>query len=219
MRNGKSANKQGPRFNFAICLAFVLFWLVMITTYMTAGLFAKYIATGKGGDDARVITFGRLSIAENGVTGSEGQEYIFTPGVDLDKAVTVSFGGSEADTFLFVELDTTGWQRIGTRDFALKRGDAILLRWAVDDGWSYLTGEGDRHIYYTLLDSGDTLVNKPVIKDGKITVNKATQADYTALKDITLKLNVTAHVVQAGGFYISDDMTANANAAWNSLSQ
>ena len=204
--------------NFAILMAFVLFWLVMVTTYLSVGLYAKYSTGGKGKDDARVISFNQLVVAENSEDNATGQEYIFAPGVNLDKDITVSFGGSESDTFVFVELDTTGWTQDAAKyAFALTRGDATIMSWEVDGEWSYLSSADNKHVYYMVLDANETLVEQKVIKDGVITVPVATQANYNALAGINLNINATAQVVQANGFYNSNDMAINAAAAWASL--
>lgn len=206
--------------NFAILMAFVLFWLVMVTTYLSVGLYAKYSTGGKGKDDARVISFNQLVVAENGEDNATGQEYIFAPGVNLAKDITVSFGGSESDTFVFVELDTPGWTQDAAKyAFALTRGDATIMSWEVDGEWSYLSSADNKHVYYMLLDANNKLDEQKVIKDGVITVPVATQANYNALAGINLNINATAQVVQANGFYNSDadDMSTNAAAAWASL--
>lgn len=218
MSRGKYQKPKAPAMNFAILMAFVLFWLVMVTTYLSVGLYAKYSTGGKGKDDARVISFNQLVVAENNVNNATGQEYIFAPGVNLDKDITVSFGGSESDTFVFVELDTTGWTQDAAKyAFALTRGDATIMSWEVDGAWSYLASADNKHVYYMVLDANETLVAQKVIKDGVITVPVATQANYNALAGINLNINATAQVVQANGFYNSNNMATNAAAAWASL--
>lgn len=219
MSRGKYQTPKAPAMNFAILMAFVLFWLVMVTTYLSVGLYAKYSTGGKGKDDARVISFKQLVVAENGVNNATGQEYIFAPGVNLAKDITVSFGGSESDTFVFVELDTTGWSQDDENDYAfsLKQGGAAIMSWEVDGAWSYLSSADNKHVYYMVLDANETLVAQKVIKDGVITVPVATQANYNALAGINLNINATAQVVQANGFYNSNDMANNAAAAWASL--
>ena len=243
MRRGKYEKQREPIFNFAICLAIVLFWLVMITTYLTAGLFAKYSTQASGGDDARVITFEELTVAENGVDGSTGDTFIFAPGVNLTKDITVSFGGSEADTFVYVVLDVRGWDCDESGyGFSLKHDGKTIMNWSVDSKWSYVASEGIsfedgkpeavnpdgmRYVYCIRLDANTVLDKQQVIqrdvgdeldKNGKIFVSAdVTRADYAALAETKLDLNVTAHVVQANGFYNSEDMLTNAIEGWNSL--
>lgn len=227
MRRGKFETPV-PALNFMMTLAVVLFWLVMITTYMSAGLYAKYSTGNTGGDKAQVITFGELIVRENEIEGSTGEEYIFMPGVDLKKDITISFGGSEADTFVFAELDTPGWERSGTHGFSLQHSGKTIMSWSVGDRWTYLTSQENQHIYYLQLEANEPLYGIEVIKEGRISVSESgTRADYKALKDrladtsnnYELKIDVTAHIVQANGFYLSEDMEANAAAAWNSLNK
>ena len=226
MRKGKYEKHREPVLNAAMCLAVVLFCLVIITTYMSSGLFAKYSTMGMGGDSARVIQFGELTVTETldiGVTPTGGN-LIFVPGTTMKKEITVDFEGSEADTVVFVELEAKGWNFTAPNapdpaSFALKQGENTLMSWEVESGWNYLASDGERHVFYIFLDSNTPLKNKPVIKDGKITVNVATYDAYDALAGVDLNLDVTAYAVQANGFYAPDRDTAVdvATAAWNSV--
>ena len=212
MRKGKYERRYTPVFNFAMCMALVLFWLVMITTHVSVELFAKYTTTGSGDDSARVLTFKELKVSENDVEGATGKTFIFIPGVDLEKKINVSFAGSEADVFVFVALDTPGWTQSENYQFSLKDGNNnVLMSWAVEESWTYLSSNGNQHVYYSTLDANNAF-SHDVIKDGKIVVNVATRAAYNALRGSELNLNATAYVVQAGGF-------ENATAAWNSLNK
>lgn len=227
MGRHEEQNRRRGTGNIVMWLAGALFCLVVLTTYLSAGLFARYVTRDDGGDDARVITFGKLEVAENDVVGATGQEYIFIPGVNLTKKVTVSFGGSEADTFVFISLEAKGWERDGGK-FVLKDTEGNeLLSWSVVDNWTPLMQEeireggkvtGTRYVYYVLLDSNKTLKDQQVIKDDTITVAVSSIPVYEALQGTTLHLNVTATAVQANGFYTAENDTElkAATAAWNS---
>ena len=226
MRKGKYEQHREPVVNVAMCLAIVLFWLVIITTYMSSGLFAKYSTMGKGGDSARVIQFGKLTVTETLDTGvtATGGNLIFVPGTTMKKDITVAFEGSEADTVVFVALEAKGWSFTAPNatdpaSFALKQEGNTLMSWKVENGWNYLASDGVRHVFYIFLDSNTPLENKPVIKDGQITVNVATYDAYDALAGADLNLDVTGYAVQANGFYAPDRDTAEevATAAWNSV--
>ena len=226
MRKGKYEQHREPVVNVAMCLAIVLFWLVIITTYMSSGLFAKYSTMGKGGDSARVIQFGKLTVTETLDTGvaPNGGNLIFVPGTTMKKDITVAFEGSEADTVVFVALEAKGWSFTPPNatdpvSFALKQGEDTLMSWEVESGWNYLASDGVLHVFYIFLDSNTPLENKPVIKDGMITVNVATYDAYDALAGADLNLDITAYAVQANGFYAPDRDTAEevATAAWNSV--
>lgn len=226
MRKGKYEQHREPVVNVAMCLAIVLFWLVIITTYMSSGLFAKYSTMGKGGDSARVIQFGDLTVTETLDTGvtATGGKLIFVPGTTMKKELTVDFEGSEADTVVFVALEAKGWNFTAPNatdpaSFALKQGENTLMSWKMENDWNYLASDGERHVFYIFLDSNTLLENKPVIKDGQITVNVATYDAYDALAGADLNLDITAYAVQANGFYAPDRDTAEevATAAWNSV--
>ena len=224
MRKGKYSKKREPVLNKAMSLAVVLFWLVIITTYMSSGLYAKYSTMGAGGDEARVIRFGELTVTETLDTGitTTGGNLIFVPGTTLQKKLTVDFEGSEAATFVFVELDTTGWDftpqnATNGATLALKQDGNILLFWKVADGWEYLASDGNKHVFYTALEPNEALTEKDFIAGGKITVSVATYDAYDALRGVDLKVNVTAYAVQANGFAVSNNMEDNVIAAWNSI--
>ena len=232
MGRHEEQNRRRGTGNIVMWLAGALFCLVVLTTYLSAGLFARYVTRDDGGDDARVITFGKLTVKENDVAGSPGQEYVFIPGVDLTKKVTVSFDGSEADTFVFISLDTTGWEVNGQREFTLKdKDDKVLLTWSVDTAWNYLTAKeirdgggkliGMQHVYYIRLDANNKLTEQHVLTGDKITVSQATRATYEALSGMKLDLNITATAVQANGFYTAENDTEPkvAAAAWNSVNK
>ena len=108
MRRGKYEKVRTPVVSIAMYMAVVLFWLIAISVYISSGLFAKYSTTASGGDSARVIKFGDLIVTENNVAGSEGGNFYFAPGVDIQKKVTVAFEGSEAATYVFVRVETPG---------------------------------------------------------------------------------------------------------------
>ena len=231
MGRHEEQNRRHGTGNIVMWLAGALFCLVVLTTYLSAGLFARYVTRDDGGDSARVITFGKLSVAENNVVGATGQEYIYIPGVNLTKRVTVSFGGSEADTFVFISLEAKGWESTDGRSFTLKDGEGnVLLAWSVDEDWTPLMQkeirEGDKvvgtqYVYYMLLDSNVPLAEQQVIKDDTIKVSISSIPVYDALQGTTLHLNVVAYAVQANGFYTAENDTElkAATAAWNSANK
>ena len=230
MRRGKYENVRTPVVSVAIYLAVVLFWLVAITIYLSTGLFAKYSTTAIGSDSARVIKFGDLIVTENGVANSQGKQFVFQPGADLEKKVTVEFEGSEAATFVIVSVETPGWTKIADRDFVLNQGETQIMSWSVDEKWTYLTSEneGDLHVYYVALDPNEAMQivdaqgvtsGWDFVKDGKITVSAdATRADYKNLAGAEIAINLKAYAVQANGFYTEGESNP-ALAAWNSINK
>ena len=213
MRRGKYENFKQPIVNTAMCLAVVLFWLVIITTYMSSGLYARYSTQASGKDSARVITFGNLTLAENGVDNATGENFYILPGVDIQKEVTVSFTGSEAAVFVFVKANTPGWDRNGNIFY---KGTG-LLEWTVDTAnWTYLTSNGNDHVYYTFLKPGETLDKVDFILNDTVKVGTKDRTSYNSITG-DLQINVTAYAVQANGFITSDNMAVNAANAWAAL--
>lgn len=229
MSKGKYQSKREPVVNVAMTAALIMFWLVIITTYMSAGLFAKYSTGDTAGDSARVIKFHELTVEENDVENSTGGKFIFIPGVPLEKDITVKFGGSEAVSVVFVTLDVIGWDanadaKGNIYDFAMNykakgaESPKEIMSWSVDEAWTYLTSEtltpkGNRYVYYMVVNP-NTFVEQKVIKDSQIAVSdQGYRVDYAGMtKDkVDLQLNATAYVVQANGFKTVGD-------AWTSLS-
>ena len=211
MAKGRFEKTRTPVVNVAMCFAVVLFWLVIVTTYMSSGLFARYATQATGGDSARVIKFGELTVVGSG-------ELLIAPGVDLDIPVTVSFSGSEAATYVFAEVvltDSKQWTR-SNKTFQMLNGK---IHWDMAEGWTRLDSAAERHVFYCALAPNATLDNAELIKGGDIFVatdvtrtehkslfTPATESTPAVYPTITFHLSV----VQSHGF-------ANVDAAWASL--
>lgn len=184
-------------------LAGVLFCLVLITTAMMGGLFARYVTTGTGSDSARVVKFGQLTLTETGDFPENAQKEktgIIIPGVDLNKKVTVSFEASEVSTLVFVKVDAPDWTVVDNKTFM----KGTLLTWALADGWSYLPGS--KYVYYQELAPNTALSDADIIQNGVITVSKSIkEGNIQSLDDLSLSFR--ACVIQSGGF-------ADAAEAW-----
>ena len=221
MRRGKYEKVRTPVVSIAMYMAVVLFWLIAISVYISSGLFAKYSTTASGGDSARVIKFGDLIVTENNVAGSEGGNFYFAPGVDIQKKVTVAFEGSEAATYVFVRVETPGWAFENNRDFVLNQGDTQIMSWSVDDKWTYLPTEENAYVFYAVLNPNNPMDDWDVVKNGTVTVSKdVTRTDYKNLDGITIAINIEAYVVQANGFCAPNTElanTTNITNAWNAL--
>ena len=223
--------------NIPICMTAVLFWLVLFTTYIACGLFAKYTTSGESDDAARVIKFKELNIIETVVYGTKtenGADYIFIPGVDLTKNVQIIFNGSEADTLVFVLADTPGWT--ASIDGMTFTDSGKQMTWSVasgEKGWTHLPitldntdpADDNWHVYYRVLKPSATLDKAPFIAtamndtvvDGLIKVSPtATRADYASYKGFVSNIKVTAYAVQANGFAGTTEAEVAA-AAWDAL--
>ena len=205
-----SANKQRSPRNFFIIWAIFGLSLVLLSSHFTAGPYAKYISQSTGSDGARVIKFGDLTVTETGdftSVGTNQNQFIFTPGVDLEKDIRVSFEGSEASTIVFITIKTEGWTVADGRNFTDSQGQ---LTWSVDNGWTYLTAEGGTYVYYKSLAPNETMDEVQFVKDGKIQVSpNGTVATYYNYPDTSF--TVKGYVVQANKFNTAAD-------AWASIS-
>ena len=205
--NRRSPMTPGERLMF---LAGILFCLVLITTSMMGGLFARYTTTGTSSDSARVAKFGDLTLTESGDFGADGSEVPkIIPGVDLTKKVEISFTGSEMATVVFVKAELTGgWKSADSKNFSLNG----TMNWSVADGWPYLSNDGSSYVYYKELAPNTTLDKVSFIaNDGKITVsNTLTESSVNSMTSISISLQ--ASVIQSGGF-------ADAAAAWAYLNK
>ena len=174
--------------NIPMRMAGILFCLTLISFYLISGMYAKYQASTYSGDSARVITFGDITLKESG--GFEDGQEIFIPGVPLTKKAVVSFTGSEAATFVFVEITLKDDWTYTNGTFSDKSSGGAVS-WTVADGWTYLPGNGTTHVIYRELEP------KTALTDAQMT---------------NLSIQFRAVVVQSGGF-------KDAGAAWSSVAQ
>lgn len=209
----KYTNK--PKMNIPMCLAGVLFCLTMVSVYMVSGLYARYSTSGTGSDSARVIKFGDISISETGDFQEGTKNMVVIPGVDLAKKAVVNFEGSEAATYVFVEVDLAGpWEYDETgKTFHIDVMDDTMVDWSVAGGWQYL--KGTKYVFYRELGPNTPLsadiigaISETDTRNGirvSESINKATMANMESTT-ITFR----ASVVQSNGF-------ENVQAAWASL--
>lgn len=198
-----------------IRVAACLFCLVLISTSMMSGLYARYTVHDSGYDSARVIKFHQLTVTETGDFTEDGgvNKFIFIPGVPIKKAIRVSFGGSEAATIVFVAAKTTGWIAAENGlDFSFGN-EGRGLTWSVDsDYWTYLKNEGGVYVYYKVLDPNSEFKDTPFIEQDTVKVSEnGTVADYISYAEgENCRIDITAYAVQANGFESVED-------AWKAL--
>ena len=207
-----------PKMNIAMNIAMVLFCLTIVSTYLVSGLYARYTTSATGSDSARVMKFGNLTLTETGnfiqdEHGNPTSEMMIIPGVSIEKQAFVSFSGSEAATFVFIEVTPSAhWDR--TENYFYK---GTHMEWRVDADWKYLTQTGNTSVFYQTLEPNKTLTNEPVIADGVINVRSdlgktiMSTVEKVNGEDVDITITFRASVVQANGF----DSVA---AAWQSLS-
>lgn len=197
-----------PKKNIALRLAGILFCLTLVSFYMVSGLFAKYTTSGKGSDSARVIKFGDITLTETG-DFYEGNKMWIVPGLDIKKDAKVSFEGSEAATYVFVQVQVSDHWTCDKGVFTMKDKK---ISWTVADGWETLYD----NVYYRALKPNETLANADIIKDGIVTVSHTITRDAMETlekvgdEEKPISIVFRAFAVQSNGF-------ETPAQAWDSL--
>lgn len=174
-----------------------LLYLAVVTFALTGVTFSRYMASAYSQDEARVAAFGGLTVTDSGVTPVQ-------PGVAAQKDLTVRFEGSEAATYVFVELQGSDWTR-GADNRTYTYG-ADRLSWRVADGWTHL----QNNVYYRAL-SPNTALTARLIDGGAVNVSEdMTRTELEALPT-TLGIRVQVAAVQREG-------GDTAQIAWERLS-
>lgn len=174
-----------------------LLYLAVATFALTGVTFSRYVASAHSQDEGRVITFGDLTVTDSGSVQVQ-------PGVAAKKDLTVRFEGSEAATYVFVELKGSDWTRgEDNRTYTYGGGS---LSWRVADGWTHLRD----NVYYREL-APNTALDAGLIDGGAVNVSE--NMTRTELEELSkaLSIHVQAAAVQREG-------GDTAQIAWERLS-
>ncbi len=160
-----------------------LLYLAVVTFALTGVTFSRYVASAHSQDEARVITFGDLTVTDSGVTQVQ-------PGVAAKKDLTVHFDGSEAAVYVFAEVQG-GWT-LGAD--GIYHDAAGLMPWRVADGWTHLQD----NVYYREL-APNTVLDAGLIAGGTVDVSE--NMTRTELEELSkaLSIRVRAAAVQREG--------------------
>lgn len=173
-----------------------LLYLAVATFALTGVTFSRYVASAHSQDEGRVITFGDLTVTDSGSVQVQ-------PGVPAKKDLTVRFEGSEAATYVFVELQGSDWTRGADGIYHDATG---LMTWRVADGWTHLQD----NVYYREL-APNTALDAGLIDDGAVNVSEnMTRTELEKLPK-ALSIHVKAAAVQREG-------GDTAQIAWERLS-
>lgn len=174
-----------------------LLYLAVATFALTGVTFSRYVASAHSQDEGRVITFGDLTVTDSGSVQVQ-------PGVPAQKDLTVRFDGSEAATYVFVELQGSDWTRgADNRTYTYGAG---RLSWRVAAGWTHLQD----NVYYRAL-SPNTALTAGLIAGGTVDVSEnMTRTELEKLSK-ALSIRVQAAAVQREG-------GDTAQIAWERLS-
>lgn len=174
-----------------------LLYLAVATFALTGVTFSRYVASAHSQDEGRVITFGDLTVTDSGSVQVQ-------PGVPAKKDLTVHFDGSEAATYVFVELKGSDWTRgADNRTYTYGAGS---LSWRVADGWTHLRD----NVYYREL-APNTALDAGLIDGGAVNVSE--NMTRTELEKLSkgLSIRVQAAAVQREGGDTAETAWARVN--------
>lgn len=174
-----------------------LLYLAVATFALTGVTFSRYVASAHSQDEGRVITFGDLTVTDSGSVQVQ-------PGVAAQKDLTVHFDGSEAATYVFVELKGSDWTRgADNRTYTYGGGS---LSWRVAAGWTHLRD----NVYYREL-APNTVLDAGLIDDGAVNVSEnMTRTELEKLSK-ALSIRVKAAAVQREGGDTAETAWARVN--------
>ena len=173
-----------------------LLYLAVVTFALTGVTFSRYVASAHSQDEARVITFGDLTVTDSGSVQVQ-------PGVAAKKDLTVHFDGSEAAVYVFAEVQG-GWTRgADNRTYTYGGGS---LSWRVADGWTHLQD----NVYYREL-APNTALDAGLIDGGAVNVSE--NMTRTELEKLSkgLSSHVQAAAVQREGGDTAETAWARVN--------
>ena len=173
-----------------------LLYLAVATFALTGVTFSRYVASAHSQDGARVITFGDLTVTDSGSVQVQ-------PGVAAKKNLTVHFDGSEAATYVFVELKGSDWTRGADGIYHDATG---LMTWRVADGWTHLRD----NVYYREL-APNTVLDAGLIDDGAVDVSENMTRTQLQAAAGTLHICVQAAAVQREGGDTAETAWARVN--------
>lgn len=173
-----------------------LLYLAVATFALTGVTFSRYVASAHSQDEGRVITFGDLTVTDSGSAQVQ-------PGVAAEKDLTVHFDGSEAATYVFVELKGSDW----TLDAdGIYHDAAGLMTWRVADGWAHLQD----NVYYREL-APNTALDAGLIAGGAVNVSENMTRTQLQAAAGTLHICVQAAAVQREGGDTAETAWARVN--------
>lgn len=196
-----------------------LLYLLVVTFALTGVTFSRYVTSSSGGDAARVAVIRDLTVTETGDVPADGGRWLLAPGVDVTKNAVVTLESSEMACYVFLELETEGWQRTGTHSYAIQDGGGTALSaWGVDAAWQLLYGGTDSAVYYQIVPANTPFSAAVIGDDGRITVSAdVTASQLKALAAEGLRIGIHAAAVQYQGLDDGMNSTTRAEAAWNAV--
>ena len=219
----KHSKKTEQKPKFRLPFSAVLLYLLLIAAAVSGVTFSKYVTGTTVGDTARVAIMRDITVTETG-NFAETDKWVITPGVDMIKKAVVNFEGSEMACYVFLEIETAGWQRTGEYAYACPIDGTEALSWTVDPAWAFLIGDDGGAVYYRIVSADNAFDARVLGNDGTILVDKSltrTQlAQLTEHLTSDLSIEIGATAVQYHGFPENpeDSEQARARAVWQLVS-
>lgn len=212
----KNISENSPKFRLPL-RAYLTY--ILVATFLVTGVtYSKYVTRATGGDAARVMKMGDVTITE---TGDFYEDYglRIIPGVDLEKKAVVTFEGSEATCYVFLEVYAENWSTADNIEFIDEVNSKIT--WKMSDEWMYLSSDGDKHIYYMIVEPNVNL-DKEIINQNVVCVSEElTNSEIKKYDATSLNIKFQAIAVQYDGFgdSLSEGYTKeqHAQVAYNTV--
>ena len=200
MRERKS-NNRAPLLS-PMHIALLLLCAVLITSYATGGLYARYVSESSDDAGARVIFFGDISVSP------EKNTIFIVPGTQIVLDTAVTFAGSESATYVFLKIEASAhWSyHEQAKQFQMQSG---MISVPIHSDWTYFGQRGTGYIFYRELDPNTRLDASPVFANGGSVSEDLTGSTLGGLTNVYL--HVQALAVQSIGFSSVDE-------AWTSVS-
>lgn len=214
-------NKQKRK--ISLPFSAVLLYLALIAILLSGVTFSRYMAGTTVVDTACVASMKNITITETG-NFTEQNKWVILPGVNLNKNAVIHFDGSEMACYVFLEIETAGWQRTGEYAYACPIDGTEALSWTVDPAWAFLIGDDGGAVYYRIVSADNAFDARVLGNDGTILVDKSltrTQlAQLTEHLTSDLSIEIGATAVQYHGFPENpeDSEQARARAVWQLVS-
>lgn len=211
IKDRNNRKKGAPLFSFTH-VVLLLLCAVLVTGHIISGIYAAYVTENQGGDTARVISFGDITLEND-----KDNNMTLLPGNDGKMQSYVTFAGSEAMTYVFVviTLPTDAWSYDGGILAAGNDDGKKNIQLKVNtDAWKYHTTANGKVVLYKALDPNTELTNVTVFADdGTVTVS--TETTNAQLSAASGSMKVDAIAIQGNGF---DDVEAAWKAASSKIS-
>ena len=161
--------------------------------------FSKYISSTVAENYARVIRFGELYVT-NGTDSYEEENIKIVPGAEIKKNPTVNFDGSEAQSCVFLKIDSSYWTYDSTdRSFSYILNNKKIITCIVCKEWNYLKNDGTGNVFYIFIQP-NTKLSQSVINGNTIYISQEIKnSDIQSVSEI-LNLKFNTFAIQCNNF-------------------